>query len=540
MTTTLRYSKFTDPAGATLVDALAEQARIRPDATWLTFIGGETLSFGAAHRDALRVASFLASHGVRHGDFVALVAGGHADFVRAWLGLQCLGAVAVILNTELRGAFLRHPLEDSGTRLVIVDGALVGAVEEAIGPNPTLERVLNIGEAAPAPASLSRIDWAGWREAAVGDHPPPRPQDIACVMYTSGTTGPSKGVLMPHAHCALYAIGAVGALEIGDDDRYYVVLPLHHANGLLMQLGAALVAGIPAIVRARFSAAAWLSDIREHAATLTNCLGTLAAFICAQPPSPQDRSHRLRAIGNAPAIPSLHAALRERFGIADIISGYGMTEANMPVWGRLRQDSGDAAGWTTPHFDLVIADPDTDRELPAGQVGEILVRPKVPFGFMMGYHRRHEQTVDTWRNLWFHSGDAGVIDEHGRVRFVDRIKDCIRRRGENIAPSEIEAVMATLPGVAGVAAYAVPSPISGGEDEVMLAIVCPAGQLPDLRALGDAAESLLPRFARPRYLRQVDALPVTATGKVQRAELRRLGTAGAFDRGEPARREKAA
>jgi crotonobetaine/carnitine-CoA ligase len=154
---------------------------------------------------------------------------------------------------------------------------------------------------------------------------------------------------------------------------------------------------------------------------------------------------------------------------------------------------------------------------------------------MAGYQGLPAQTVEAWRNLWFHTGDAGMLSDDGVLTFVDRLKDCIRRRGENIAASEVESLLGQLPGVAEVAAYAVPSDIPGGEDELMLSLVRNPAVPATLEAIGHAAEGLLPRFARPRFLRWVDELPKTATGKVQRALLRQAGSTGALDRGDGAR-----
>ena len=533
------YSGLEDPSRWVLPQVLAEHAALRPDAEWFTAIGGERMSFGGAHADVRRVAGFLAALGVRRGDPVVLFAGNHADFVRAWLGLLSLGAVAVLLNTELRGAFLRHQLSNSGAALAIADAALLGAIDEVAAEVPALQRVVTIGDAADAADRPARIGWAAWHEAPPFDGAPPSAHEIACIMYTSGTSGPSKGVLMPHAHCTLYGVGALECLQLRPDDRYYIVLPLFHANGLLMQLAATLLAGIPAIVRPRFSASAWLDDVREHGATVTNFLGALGAYLVAQPPSPRDREHRLRAVMPAPNPPAVEAVLRERFGVPEVVSGYGMTEVNIPVWGRLGASRPGAAGWVhEKHFEVIVADPETDTPLPRGQAGEILVRPRVPGGFMAGYHGMPEKTVEAWRNLWFHTGDAGTIDESGLLSFVDRLKDCIRRRGENIAANEVEALLAPLPGVAEIAAYAVPSELAGGEDELMLAIVPAAGPAPSLALLGDAAERLLPRFARPRFLQFVPELPKTATGKVQRAVLRQRGVGQALDRGDTGGRRR--
>lgn len=525
------YSGLHDPGRWVLPQALVEQAQARPDAPWITTTDGDSLTFGQAAADARRVAGFFAGLGVRPGDRVAVMLQGGCDFVRVWLGLGTLGAVAVLLNTELRGAFLRHQLQNAGVALAVVDGGLVEAVGEVAGEVPLLRRLVPVGPLAGDPGALELVDWGSWRRASEYAGPPPAARDVACIMYTSGTTGPSKGVLMPHAHCTLYGIGTIEAVELSHDDRYYIVLPLFHANGLLMQLGATLLAGIPAILRPRFSASSWLGDVRTHGATVTNMLGAVAAFVAAQPATQHDRDHRLRAIMTAPNHPAHEAVFRERYGVRDVLSGFGMTEVNIPIWGRIGKSCPGAAGWVyAKYFDVVIADPETDQPVAPGEVGEILVRPKAPFGFMAGYHAMPEKTVEAWRNLWFHTGDAAVMDETGLVTYVDRIKDCIRRRGENISASEIEALVAAIPGVAEVAAYAVPSDIPGGEDEVMLAVVPAPGTQLSIEELGAKADAVLPRFARPRYVEFLDALPKTPTGKVQREMLKKRGRGSAVDR----------
>ena len=207
-----------------------------------------------------------------------------------------------------------------------------------------------------------------------------------------------------------------------------------------------------------------------------------------------------------------------------------MTECNIPIWGRLGQAAPGAAGWVhEDHFEARIVDPETDMPMPDGEVGEIVVRPKIPFGFMAGYFDAPGQTLDAWRNLWFHTGDAGTRRPDGLFTFIDRIRDTIRRRGHNISASEIEEAIAQIDGVAEVAAYPVPSDVDGGEDEVMLAIVARDGTALDAVAVGRQAAGRLPRFASPRYVRLVDGLPKTGTGKVQRAVLRKQGSAGAVD-----------
>jgi crotonobetaine/carnitine-CoA ligase len=528
------YTGFDDPDRWILPQVLAEQAARAPRRTWVETTDGRTLDFGQAFEDVERAAAFFASLGVAPGEHVAVMLPNGLDFLRAWLGLGRLGAVAVLLNTELTGAFLKHPLSDCGATLAVIDRTLMPAFAEAARDVPALRRAVVVGGADGVPAvrdGFATIDWEGWRAAPRHDGPMPRAQEIACVMYTSGTSGPAKGVLMPHAHCFLYGRGLIDAVALTAQDRYYVVLPIFHANGLLIQVGATLISGCTAILRPRFSAGAWLDDVRRHRATITNCLGALAAFVIAQPPTPHDRDHALRVVMNAPNPPEHEAAFRERFGVPDVTSGFGMTEVNIPAWGVIGESLPGAAGRVYDRFfEVIVADPETDRPVPPGELGEILVRPKAPFGFMTGYHGRPQQTVEAWRNLWFHTGDAGTLSADGVLTFVDRIKDCIRRRGENISATEVEAAFADMPGVAEVAAYAVPSDVRGGEDEVMLAVVPAPDAAPSPEDVAAHAERALPRFARPRFVAMLDALPKTATGKVQRAVLRRRGADGAWDR----------
>ncbi len=525
------FSGLGDPSRWILPAVLTEMAQEQPDLPWLMDSAGETMTFAQAESQSRKAAAKFAGMGVARGDRVGIFMSNGCDFVRAWLGLGKLGAVAVMFNTELRGPFLRHQLVDSGIAYLLTEANLCPVLADLAQEVLALTSVLVAGQLPVSHPDCWKI--ARWRDDAQGaewDGPLPEAADIACIMYTSGTTGPSKGVLMPHAHCALYGIGSIRCTGLTSSDRYYISLPLFHANGLFIQLGATLLAGIPAFLRTRFSASNWLADVRAHRVTVTNLLGATASFILAQEASADDRDHALRAIVTSPNLPEHEAGFRQRFGVADVLSGFGMTESNIPIWGRIGWSVPGAAGWThDDHFTVIIADPDNDRPVPPGQLGEILVRPKVPFGFMAGYLNAPEKTVEAWRNLWFHTGDAGFMGADGLVTFVDRIKDCIRRRGENISATEVETVILGLPEVAEVAAFAVPSDVPGLEDEIMLALVPTPGATIDCDKLVDSASRQLPRFACPRYIRIMDYLPKTATGKIQRAVLRREGVAEARD-----------
>ena len=532
------YSGLHDHAEWVLPRALEEAGGMHPARPWVMETGGASLSYGEAAAQMHAVAGYFSGLGVAPGDRVAVMLPNSLDFVRAWMGLGRLGAVAVFINTELRGAFLQHQLVQSAVERLVIHAALLPALSGLDRSGMALRQLVVVADDAALPpfesselAGVERLAFAAARESPPYAGAWPKPTDIAGIMYTSGTSGPAKGVLLPHAHVFLFGVGGQKATQLQPDDRYYIPMPLFHVNALGMQLAATLLCGASAVLRARFSAGEWVADIRRFSATATNLLGVQAAFVVAQPRGENDAAHELRVIVNAPSIPEHEQTLRERFGVRDVISGFGMTEVNIPVWGRLGESRPGAAGWPhREHFEVIIADPETDVERPRGEVGEILVRPKVPFGFMAGYFREPAKTVEAWRNLWFHTGDAGTMGEDGLVTFIDRIKDCIRRRGENISATEVEQVVCGLPGVAEVAAYAVKSEIAGGEDEVMLAVVLAPEAPLGAAEIGERAAALLPRFANPRFIALLPELPKTSTGKVQREVLRQRGTAGALDR----------
>lgn len=541
------YPEINAPERWLYPEALRHHARERPDKTFVGIVEGDTLSYAQAYDDMGRVAEFLRRAGVAPGDRVAVLLHNGIDIIRTWLGLGRLGAVFVVLNTELKGSFLAHQLRSSGARIAITSPALLDRILGLAGDVPSLDTILLTGNGEPPCAEGDGLPWRfarfdGWRDCDRYDGPMPRASDVAAIMYTSGTSGPAKGVLMPHAHCVLFGIGSVDHLRMTERDVYYVVLPLFHANGLFMQVGGCLIAGATAMVRQRFSATAWLRDIRATEATLTNTLGVLSAFVFEQPPGPNDRDHRLRLILAAPNVPEHEAIWKSRFGVGAVVSAFGMTEINIVAWGTEETSRPGTAGRLYDrHFEVEIHDPETDTRLDPDRIGEIVVRPRTPFAFMAGYDGMPEKTVEAWRNLWFRTGDAGVIEQDGHLIFVDRIRDCIRRRGENISSFEIESSVICMPGVVEVAAFAVPASIEGGEDEVMLAVVLEQSSTCTAEDIVSHVDRELPRFALPRFVEIVSELPKTPTGKVQKAELRRRGvTTGTWDRERLVNHEPAA
>lgn len=520
------YSGVDDPREWVLARALQEQAERAGDTVAVRMTSGEALTYAELAEQSARVATMLSGLGLAAGDRVAIMASNSLDFVRVWAGVQRLGAAAVLLNPELMGDFLLHPLSDATPDLLVIDAGLLDRFETLQALLPSLDRVVVIGDAPNGHAAFN-----DWRIASPYEGPFPTASDIACIMYTSGTTGAPKGVLMPHAHCFLFGLGVIENLGITEADRYYICLPLFHANGLLMQFGAVLISGASATIKDRFSASSWLSDIRACGATVTHSLGAISAFVLSRPEKASDRDHQLRLLFSAPNHPDHDRAWRDRFGIAEVVGGYGMTESNIPLYGDRNDPRPGTCGKVYGRcFEVEIRDPETDLPVPVDEVGEIMVRPRIGQAFMAGYIHLPEKTVEAWRNLWFHTGDAGRMAEDGYVTFVDRIKDCIRRRGENVSAADIEAVISRLPGVVEVAAFAVPSGVDGGEDEIMLAIVAHPDRPVSAEQVATHSAAAMPRFAQPRWIDFVPTLPKTSTEKVRKAELRAAGiTPNAID-----------
>jgi crotonobetaine/carnitine-CoA ligase len=522
----------------TLVHLIRGQARERGDRPFVRFEDGQAFTFRALDAWTDELAGSLAALGVRAGDRVLGLIGNRAEAIGMLLATVKLGAVWVPLNTGLRGAFLQHQLQNAEPRIVVLEDRLAVNLREVAGGPVAPEALVVVGDPGTAtPACLSaarRLTFPELRALrARADLPTPAPGDVAMIMYTSGTTGPSKGVLIPHGHCYLAGLGLAEATALTAADRYFVCMPLFHANALLMQFVGSLIAGAEVVVTERFRATSWLEEVRAAEATLTNGLGVIPEFIFRQPPTARDRDHRLRLMMAVPIAPEWGAAFQERFGVP-FMQGFGMTECNIVAYTR----PGDAlvpgcAGYPLADwFDVAIADPAADVLLSAGQTGEIVVRPKVPGCVMAGYFRMPEKTVEAWRNLWFHTGDAGRFDDAGRLHYVDRIKDCIRRRGENISSFEIEQVLNAHPSVAESAVVAVRVAGAGGEDEVKACVVAAAGAMVDPVALLDWCAPRMPHFAVPRFVEIVTGeLAKTPTGKLQKTPLREAGvTAATWDR----------
>jgi crotonobetaine/carnitine-CoA ligase len=359
------------------------------------------------------------------------------------------------------------------------------------------------------------------------------PMDPIAVLMTSGTTGVSKGVLMSHSQFYFFAEEDVQLTRLTKQDVYMTGFPLFHGNAQFLSVYPSLIAGAGLALYPRFSASDWAGRAVRSGATVTNLLGATMSFILAKEEAPHDREHNVRTIYAAPLDSELGRRFTARFGVLEYVDGFGQTEISnvfMTPPGEVRP-AGASGVLVDQWYEVRLADPETGLDVPEGNVGELLVRPRAPGIICMEYLGMPEKTVETWRDLWFHTGDGMRRDEQGWYYFVDRVKDALRRRGENISSFEVEAGVRAHPSVQDCAVVGVRADEAGGEDEVMAFVVLKSGVQADPEGIAECCERELPAFMVPRYIAFLDALPLTATEKVRKKELRAIGISeGAWDR----------
>lgn len=515
------------PAARTLPAMLEQQCLRFADRT--LFVAGDTRwRYADALRTARAMGALLRAAGIGSGDRVALMCGNRPEFLQTLLGCAWIGAITVPINTAARGRSLRHMLANSGARLFVAEAeglAALDALEDR--DSLALERLWCI-DAPPQPDSEPFPVPGETLADPLAEPAPVQPGDTLAILYTSGTTGLSKGVCCPHAQFYWWGRHTAQLLELsgsGEGEVLLTTLPLFHTNAL-NAFFQALLTGSTLVVEKRFSASGFWAALVRHRATVTYVLGAMVPILLSRPVSPHDRAHRVR-IALAPGVPPrFHGQFGERFGLR-LLDGYGSTETNFVIGLDAEQRPG-SMGRVVPGFTARVADAQ-DEELPPGTPGELLLRADAPFAFASGYFGMPGQTVQAWRNLWFHTGDRVVRDADGFFTFLDRLKDAIRRRGENISSYEVEQVLLSHPGVAVAAVFPVQSELA--EDEVMAAIVPREGTALDPVELLRFCAPRMAYFAVPRYLEFMAALPSTENGKVQKFKLRERGiTAQTWDR----------
>lgn len=497
-----------------------------PDAVFATFAwDAPDWTFGDALARTRDFARALKSAGVSQGDHVLSWQPNGPRALLTWLATNYLGAVYTPLNLAYRGGILAHAIALSDAGVMVVHPDLVerlGAIDT--GP---LRRVIVDGEAAGCPPSLERLDEADLvaRSGAV-DLALEReiePFHTQSIIYTSGTTGPSKAVLSSYLH--LYTTATTTVVPLTGRERSLVHSPLFHVTGMAAVMRAVATGGSIAVLK-RFNTGTFWQDVRRTGATYAVIMGSMATFLLKLPPSEDEAATPLKSVLISP-LTSEGRALARRIG-ADFHTVFNMSETSRPLMSGINPEKDGTCGRPRAGVDVRIVDAN-DLDVAPGEIGELIVRTDEPWTMLSGYHKNPEATAAAWRNGWFHTGDGFRMDADGDFRFVDRIKDAIRRRGENISSHEVEIEVASHPDVQDCAAIGVRSELS--EDEVLIAVEIVPGRTLDPAALIGYLRPRMPHYMVPRYVRIVDGLPRTPTLRVQKHLLRRDGvTPDTWDR----------
>jgi len=510
-----------------LGDVLRSRADSHRTEPFLRFRDGE-LTYGDVHRQANRLAQGFISLGVGKGDHVAVMLPNCPEFVPVIFALARLGAVAVPVNTAHRGELLRHILVSSDATTLVIDESYVDRVPPVADRLPGLGRLVVRGDASASlgkPAvSLASLEGHGDEEPIAGV----RFHDLQAIMYTSGTTGPSKGAMCSHALALTCAYDSLDYLDRWGKTTY-CPLPLFHAAGLWDGMMSALLGGGALAVVDRFSASRFWDDVRHFDARVALSVFSMIPILLSRDPTPDDKNHPLEMFYMGKS--ALDEPLRRRFGVRSVET-YTSTEAGIALgspYGEWRV--GSCGTVHSERFHAAVVD-EHDREVGPGMPGELVLRPKQPWVITSGYYGTPEATAETFRNLWFHTGDKVWRDEDGYYYFLDRMKDSIRRRGENISAFDLECEVNMHPAILESAAIGVPSELE--DEDVKLAVVLRPGMSLSHEELVDFCTERLPRFMVPRYVEFLDALPRTPTDKVAKFRLRAEGdhgiTASTWDR----------
>lgn len=519
-----------------LPNAVAKWAATTPDTVALELVGGRCLTYAELHETGLRWAAALARLGIRAGDHVATMVSPELYAQFAMLGVGWLRAVEIPLNTAYQGHMLHYALDLTDAATIVCTSEFVERIAAVAGDLPKLETVVVVdGEAPPGAFGCRVVDgrsfFAGV-EPATG-LPGPEYHDISTLLLTSGTTGPSKAVILPWAGVfQMWSWVPADALLPGEG--LFIAMPLFHNSGR-SGFNSCMARGGRYVTRAKFSGTSFWADVRSTGCVLAALVGPMTHLLYSAPPRPDDADNPLRAVVLGPMIPEMEDFER-RFGVK-VATCYGQTEVGAPLatgW-----DHGPWAGCGKPRTDYPWTEVEIVNELdepvPVGEVGELVVRTREPWALNVGYYKMPEATAAAWRNGWFHTGDAFRRDEDGWYYFVDRMRDTIRRRGENISSFEVENAVLEYPDVVDCAAVGIRTPL--GDDEVLAAVIVRDPASFDPAALIEFLTPRMPAFMVPRYVEVMEDFPRNeTTGRVRKHELRARGlTDATWDR-EQARR----
>jgi len=513
-----------------LGELIDDRAKRNGDRIFLRF-KDQKFTYDEIRRYSNRCANAFKNLGIGKGDKVSIMLPNCPEFLHIWFGLAKCGGVEVPVNTFYKGEFLRHIVDQSDSRILVISQEFLGRFKLIEDDLKKLEKVVVLGDLQKQETAGSKIAIMRYKEFFDCSENPVEvsvyPWDPLSIIYTSGTTGLSKGALGPHNFWIVCAEKMLEYREGGRDDIFYTFMPLYHFNAQCLTTVITLIAEAQMVLADRFSASRFWDDVRHYGATQFNYLGGVIPILVKQTPKPEDLDNPIRIAlgGGCPAVVMEEA--EKRFGIK-CLEGFGMTEIGIPIHVRVNDRKPGSCGKPMDIYEIKLFD-DQDNEVPTGEIGEIVFRPREPFVMMLGYYNMPNKTADSFQNLWFHTGDLAKKDAEGYFYFVDRKKDALRRRGENVSSFEVEREVNSHPSVLESAAVAVPAEV--GEDEVKVCVVLKPGAAVTPEELIRHCNDRMPYFAVPRYLEFMEGLPKTPTDRVEKYKLKQAGiTPNTWDR----------
>jgi crotonobetaine/carnitine-CoA ligase len=513
-----------------LGELIDDRAERNGDKIFLRF-KDQQFSYDEIRRCSNRCAQAFQSLGISKGDKVSIMLPNCPEYLYIWFGLAKCGAVEVPVNTFYKGEFFRHVVDQSDSKILVIAYEFLDRLQLIEDSLNKVEKVVLLGGPQEEETAGSKIPVMGFEEFFKASENPVEvevhPWDPLSIIYTSGTTGLSKGALGPHNFWIVCAEKMLEYRDGGKEDIFYTFMPLYHFNAQVLTTLTALVAEAQMVLADRFSASRFWDDVRQYGATQFNYLGGVIPILVKQPPKANDLDNPIRIALGGGCPQQVMEEAEKRFGLK-CLEGFGMTEIGIPIHVRVNDRRAGSCGKPMDIYEIKLFD-DQDKEVPAGEIGEIVFRPREPFVMMLGYYNMPDKTAESFQNLWFHTGDLGKKDVDGYFYFVDRKKDALRRRGENISSFEVERAVNSHPGVLESAAVAIPSEV--GEDEVKICVVLKPGATLSPEELIRYCNDRMPYFAVPRYVEFMERLPKTPTERVEKYKLKKEGiTPDTWDR----------
>ena len=524
-----------------LPKVLKEQSEKNGAKDFLQFSYNNPLTYSEVNTFANQIANSLNKLGVEKGEKVSVYMPNSLELCLSWFGILKNGSVMVPINTAYVMDFLQYIIESSDSKIIIIAEEYMDRLKNIEDRIPLIENIIVWPR--EEKGSLDLMDYKGkaktysWKEfVESGDKNEPDVEithlDHARLMYTSGTTGRSKGVVRPCAADYSSAMNYSLIMDITPDDVVFTCLPLFHSNAMVMGVYPAMIQGAKVVVEEKYSASNFWKWMKDFKITKFNLVGVMSYFMWNAPVVPEEKEHEVKLVLGSPAPHDIIEDFMERFGIK-FMEGYGLTEVGQCTFMRPGEPFRvGSCGKESPGYEIKIVNPDTDEELPPDTPGELVLRPRIPNICLHYYHKMPEKTVSDFRNFWFHTGDLCRKDDDGYIFFMDRVKDYIRRRGENISSFEVENMVSSHPKINEAAAIAVKVDEEGrySEDEVMIVVVTEDGENLDPKEIIEFLKPIMPKFMIPRFIKFRKSLPKTPTNRVQKAKLREEGvTADTWD-----------